>query len=127
MEQFYWAALGAAKGIDTARMLVLVRAFGSAQNLYEAEEQDILATGIVAPECASRFVEYNRKNRKLPEMLRDQCERSGISVVPVVSQLYPERHSVVSNSLRPHGLQHARPPCPSPTPGVYPNSCPLSW
>ena len=35
--------------------------------------------------------------------------------------------SVVSNSLRPHGLQHARPPCPSPTPGVHPNSCPLSW
>ena len=35
-------------------------------------------------------------------------------------------HSVVSNSLWPHGLQHARPPCPSPTPGVYSNSCPLS-
>ena len=35
--------------------------------------------------------------------------------------------SVMSNSLRPHGLQHARSPCPSPTPGVYPNSCPLSW
>ena len=35
-------------------------------------------------------------------------------------------HSVVSDSLRPHGLQHARPPCPSPTPGVYSNSCPLS-
>ena len=34
--------------------------------------------------------------------------------------------SVVSNSLRPHELQHARPPCPSPTPRVYPNSCPLS-
>ena len=34
--------------------------------------------------------------------------------------------SVVSNSLRPHGLQHARPPCPSPTPGAYSNSCPLS-
>ena len=34
--------------------------------------------------------------------------------------------SVVSNSLRPHELQHARPPCPSPTPGVYPNSYPLS-
>ena len=33
--------------------------------------------------------------------------------------------SVVS-SLQPHGLQHARPPCPSPTPGVYSNSCPLS-
>ena len=35
-------------------------------------------------------------------------------------------HSVVSNSFRPHEPQHARPPCPSPTPGVYPNSCPLS-
>ena len=35
-------------------------------------------------------------------------------------------HSVVSNSLQPHGLQHSRPPCPSPTPWVYSNSCPLS-
>ena len=34
--------------------------------------------------------------------------------------------SVLSNSLRTHGLQHARPPCPSPTPRDYPNSCPLS-
>ena len=33
----------------------------------------------------------------------------------------------MSNSLRPHGLHHARPPCPSPTPGVHPNSCTLSW
>ena len=32
--------------------------------------------------------------------------------------------SVVSDSLRPHGLQHARLPCPSPTPGTYSNSCP---
>ena len=32
--------------------------------------------------------------------------------------------SVVSDSLRPHELQHARPPCPSPTPRVYSNSCP---
>ena len=35
-------------------------------------------------------------------------------------------HSVMSYSLRFHELQHARLPCPSPTPGVYPNSCPLS-
>ena len=34
--------------------------------------------------------------------------------------------SVMSNSLWPHGLQHARPPCPMPIPGVYSNSCPLS-
>ena len=35
--------------------------------------------------------------------------------------------SVLSDSLWSHGLQHARPPCPSPTPRVYSNSCPLSW
>ena len=34
--------------------------------------------------------------------------------------------SVVSDSLRPHEPQHARPPCPPPTPGVHPNPCPLS-
>ena len=34
--------------------------------------------------------------------------------------------SVLSSSLQPHELQHARPPCPSPTPGVYPNPCPSS-
>ena len=36
-------------------------------------------------------------------------------------------HSVVSNSLWPHGPQHTRSPCPSLTPGVYSNSYPLSW
>ena len=35
--------------------------------------------------------------------------------------------SVASDSLRPYVPQHARPPCPSPTPRVHPNSCPLCW
>ena len=35
--------------------------------------------------------------------------------------------SVVSDSLQPHELQHTRPPCPSPNPGVHSNSCPSSW
>ena len=35
-------------------------------------------------------------------------------------------HSVISDSLWPHELQHTRPPCPSPTPRVHPNPCPLS-
>ena len=38
----------------------------------------------------------------------------------------PFSRSVVSDSLRPHESQHSRPRCPSPTPGVYSNSCPLS-
>ena len=45
----------------------------------------------------------------------------------VFVQLRQFSHSVVSNSLQPHGLQHARPPCPSPTPGDYSNLRPLSW
>ena len=52
------------------------------------------------------------------------------------NQLHPIRpithsvqlsYSVVSDSSWPHESQHARPPCPSPTPGVYSNSCSLSW
>ena len=48
---------------------------------------------------------------------------------PWVSQatiLVQFSRSVMSSSLRPHELQHARPPCPSPTAGVHPNLCPLS-
>ena len=37
------------------------------------------------------------------------------------------RHSVMCDPVRPHEWQHARHPCPSPTPGVYSNSCPSSW
>ena len=50
---------------------------------------------------------------------RSHCKIESLSFSSVQS-------SVVSDSLRPHGLQHARPPCPSPTPWVHPNSCPLS-
>ena len=46
-----------------------------------------------------------------------------IHICPSIRQF---SRSVVSHSLRPHGLQHARPPCPSPSPGVYSKSCPLS-
>ena len=46
---------------------------------------------------------------------------------PGVSSPVQFSRLVVSNPLRPHELQHSRPPCQSPTPGVHPNSCPLSW
>ena len=52
--------------------------------------------------------------------LRDSIETSIFSSVQF-------SRSVVSDSLRCHESQHARPPCPSPTPGVYSNSCSLSW
>jgi len=46
-------------------------------------------------------------------------------LTPCISSVQFSR-SVMSNSLQSHRLQHARPPCPSPTPGVYSNSCPSS-
>ena len=61
-----------------------------------------------------------------------QCRRPGFN--PWVGKIPWRRErlvqfscSVMFNSLWPHEPQHARPPSPSPTPGVYPNSCTLSW
>ena len=53
--------------------------------------------------------------------------RSVVNSVVLVSDFLMFSRSVMSNCLRPHGLQHARPLCPSPTPRVCSNSCPLSW
>ena len=48
-------------------------------------------------------------------------------VVLLCDQSVQFSRSVVSDSFRPHEPQHARPPCPSPTLGVHPKACPLSW
>ena len=58
-----------------------------------------------------------------------ECNQDAIWVwvsVCILTDLVQFSHSVVSDSLRTHGSQHARPACPSPAPGVYPNSCPLT-
>ena len=48
-------------------------------------------------------------------------------MIPVQKNQFSSVAQSCQDSLQPHGLQHARPPCPSLTPGVYPNPCPLSW
>ena len=48
------------------------------------------------------------------------------SIFPSIRVSVKFSHSVLSDSLWPHELQHARPPCTSPTPGIHPNPCPLS-
>ena len=53
-------------------------------------------------------------------------ERYGEASILMWKDTVSSVQSVVFNSLWPHGLQHARLPCPSPTPGAYSNSCPLS-
>ena len=45
----------------------------------------------------------------------------------IMKGLFQFSRSLKSDFLWPHGLQHARLPCPSPTPRAYPNSCPLHW
>ena len=59
-------------------------------------------------------------NSKLPGLTGLECAWRAISSIQF-------SRSVVSDSLRPQEPQHARPPCLSPTAGVYPNPCPLSW
>ena len=54
-------------------------------------------------------------------------KNQGYDVVIIKITSVQFNHSVMSDFLQPHGLQHARLSCPLPTPGVYSNSCPLSW
>ena len=79
----------------------------------------------------SLICETKKRKQKQTQMQREEywLPRAGgweLKNVIQFSSVWFSR-SVVSDSLRPHESQHARPPCPSPTPGVYPNSCPSSW
>ena len=67
----------------------------------------------------------SRKEMVVPRMGgRKQQQKRGLHAVQSNSVQFSR--SVMSDSLQPHESQHARPPCPSPTPGIYSNSCPLS-
>ena len=58
--------------------------------------------------------------------LPSSCRLKAVSVHEYIVQSVQFSRSVVSDSFRPHESQHARPPCPSPAPGVHPDSRPLS-
>ena len=64
----------------------------------------------------------NKLSRKL-----EVWWKTTIAQLCIIQHMLQFSCSVVSDSLWPHELQHTRPPCLSPTPRVYPNSCPLSW
>ena len=65
-------------------------------------------------------------NQKKPIIFLIFCTFQIYSIAPCLFSSVQFSHWVVSDSLRPHGLQPVRPPCPSPTPRAYSNSCPLS-
>ena len=85
---------------------------------------------ILSPCSFNLYAEYIMRNTGLEEAQAGiKIARRNINNLRHVDIQFSSvqfSHSVVSDSLRPHELQHARPPCPSPTPGVYPNSYPLS-
>ena len=70
-------------------------------------------TVVILKECARRWWYIEEVLRRL------------WSLVPIQFSSVQFSHSVMSDSLQPHGLQHARPPCPSSIPGAYSNSCPV--
>ena len=89
----------------------------------------------------SKLVHVKKVLCLIPQCLRLKCLHSAILFFVIVKVPHPFclfiedmeycssvqfSRSVVSNSLWPHESQHTRPPCPSPTPGVYSNSCPSS-
>ena len=69
---------------------------------------------------AGRNINYSRSANNTTLMAESEKELKSLFSSVQFS------HSVVSNSLWPHELQHTRPPCPSPTPRVHPTSCPSS-
>ena len=71
--------------------------------------------------------QFNQCLLRLPLLADVFFSMSAIWQVPLNTYIYVQSsRSVMSDSLRPHESQHARPPCPSPTPRVYSNSCPSS-
>ena len=64
--------------------------------------------------------------KNIPHSTKVESNCKGCKKYTLVLLTIQFSHSVVSDSLRPCESQHARPPCPSPTPRVHPNSCPLS-
>ena len=75
-------------------------------------------------------LEDNWQKRNYPWLLvqnRTFGDENLVAEMPLVQRISHQFScSVTSDSLQPHGLQHTRPPCPSPIPGVYSNSCPLN-
>ena len=82
------------------------------------------------------MAESKEELKTLLMKVKEESEKTGLKLniqktkimasSPVQFSSVQFSRSVMSDSLRPHESQHARPPCPSPTPGVHSNSCPSS-
>ena len=82
----------------------------------------------ITPSSVTTFKYYESRSQKTLQFL-ELFPAFLKYILTSLLKIYPSvqfSHSVVSDSLWPHELQHTRPPCPSPTPGVHPNPCPSS-
>ena len=77
--------------------------------------------------CAAKsWMWQHTQSTSFCSLFSGHSRRSRIALLSLVEENPIQFSSVMSDSLWPHGLQHTRPSCPLPTPGVYSNSCPLS-
>ena len=87
----------------------------------------ITADGDCSHEIKSHLLLGRKVKMNLDSILKSRDITLPTKVHQVQFSSVQFSHSVVSDSLRPHEPHHARPPCPSPTPRVHPNPCPLCW
>ena len=107
-------------GLDEAQAGIKI-AGRNINNLTYTDDTTLMAEG--EEELKSLLMKVKEESEKVGLKLNIQKTKI-MAFGPISSVQFS--HSVVSDSLRPHEPQQARPSCPSPTPGVYPNLCPLS-
>ena len=88
MDALYLAAIGAVGGISRSKLLKLVQIFGSAQAVYEAEPQQLLAAGVVKEEAGVEFTSKRRSD--LPRRLQRFCDRQGVRLISYQDADYPQ-------------------------------------
>ena len=107
-------------GLDEAQAGIKI-AGRNINNLMYADDTTLMAES--EEELNSLLMKVKKESEKLGLKLNIQKTKIMASG-PISSVQF--NHSFVSDSLRPHESQHASPPCPSPTPRIYSNSCPSS-
>ena len=88
LDNFYLAALCAVGGLGRAKIIKLVQALGSAQAVYEAESQQLVATGIVKEDAVATFLSKRRK--EVPVRLQRFCEQQGVALLSYRDAAYPQ-------------------------------------
>lgn len=88
LDNFYLAALCAVGGLGRAKIIKLVQAMGSAQAVYEAESQQLVATGIVKEDAVATFLSKRRK--EVPVRLQRFCEQQGVALLSYRDAAYPQ-------------------------------------